>query len=85
VTCIGQEIDSYRVFVRKLEGKSRIGRSRRRWENDIKICLKKLERGRGVEKYDMTRDTDNWSVSVKKVMDLPVPQNARNFLTRKEF
>jgi hypothetical protein len=35
-----------RVLVRELEGKSRIVRSRRRRENDIKIGLKELDRGR---------------------------------------
>jgi hypothetical protein len=67
-------IGSYRGFVRKLEGKSRIIRSKRRWENDIKIDLKELDQGRGVKKYDVAQDTDN----------LP-PKNGRNFMTRKEI
>jgi hypothetical protein len=75
----------YRDFVLKLEGKSRIIRSRRRWANDIKINLKELDRWRGVKTYDVAQDTDNWPVSVKTVIDLPVPQNARNFLTRMEI
>jgi len=33
VTRMGEGIGSYSVCVRKLEGKSRIERSRRRWEN----------------------------------------------------
>jgi hypothetical protein len=78
-------IGSCRDFVRKLEGKGPIVRSSRRWENDIKIGLKDLDWGRGVKKYDVAQDTDNWPVSVKTVIDLPVPQNARNFFTRTEI
>jgi hypothetical protein len=75
-------VGSYRDFVWKLEGKSRIIRSRRRWANDIKISLKELDRGRGVKTNDVAQDTDNWPVSVKTVIDLPFPQNARKVLTR---
>jgi hypothetical protein len=41
-----ERIGACREFVRKLEGKSRIVRSRRRWVNDIKIRKKSTGEGR---------------------------------------
>jgi hypothetical protein len=37
------KLDTHRVLVRKPEGKRPLGRSRRRWEGNIKMDLPKLE------------------------------------------
>jgi hypothetical protein len=47
VACMGEERNVYRVFVGKPEGKRRLGRSRRRWEDTIKIDLREIGRGGG--------------------------------------
>jgi hypothetical protein len=39
---MGEKRDGYRVLVRKPEGKSPLGRSRRRWENNIKRDLQEV-------------------------------------------
>ena len=43
VTCIGDRIGAYRVFVGKYEGKRQFGRSRRRCEDNIKMHLQEIE------------------------------------------
>jgi hypothetical protein len=39
---MGERRDIYRVLVGKPEGKRPPGRSRRRWENNIKVNLQKV-------------------------------------------
>jgi hypothetical protein len=41
----GEKRGVKRVFVRKAEGKRPLGRTRRRWENDIKIDLQEVACG----------------------------------------
>jgi hypothetical protein len=40
VVGMGEKRNAYRVLVRKLEGKRPLGRSRRRWEDNIKMDLR---------------------------------------------
>jgi len=42
VACIGQMRGVYRVLVGKTEGKTLLGKPRRRWENNIKIDLQEV-------------------------------------------
>jgi len=39
VACMGERRGVYRVLVGKPEGKRKLGRSRRRWEGNIKMDL----------------------------------------------
>ena len=39
VARMGERRDTYRVLVGKHEGKRLLGRPRRRWEENIKMCL----------------------------------------------
>jgi hypothetical protein len=65
-------MNAYRILVGKPEGKSPLGRPRRRWVDNIKIDLR--ERGwNGVDCIDLTQDRDQWRVLVNKVMNLRVP------------
>ena len=41
----GEERDVYRVLVGKSEGRRPLGRSRRRWEDNIKMDLQEVECG----------------------------------------
>jgi hypothetical protein len=42
VTRIGEKRNAYRVLVGKPVGKRPLGRSRRRWEDNIKIALREI-------------------------------------------
>ena len=42
VACMGERIGVFRVLVGKREGKSPLGRSRRRWDNNIKVHLQEI-------------------------------------------
>ena len=44
VACMGDRRGAYRVLVRRPEGRRPLGRSRRRWEDNIKLDLQDVER-----------------------------------------
>ena len=61
----------YRVLVGKPEGKRPLGRSRRRWEDNIKIDIQKV--GCGVMDWiDLAQDRDRWRALVNAEMNLRV-------------
>jgi hypothetical protein len=62
----------YRVSVGKPEGKSPLGRPRRRWENNIKIDLQELGCG-DRDWLELAEDRDRWRALVNAVMNLRVP------------
>jgi hypothetical protein len=65
------ERGAYRVLEGKRGRKKSLGRSRRRWENNIKIDFQ--EAGcRGIELIDMAQDRDRWRALVNAVMNLRV-------------
>ena len=70
--CMGGRISAYRVLVGKPEGKRRLGRPRRRWEDNIKIDLQEVGCG-GLDCIDLARDRDRWRALVNVVMNLRVP------------
>jgi hypothetical protein len=70
------ERSAYRVLVGNPEGKRPLGRSRRRWEDNIEMYLRKIEWG-GVDWIHLTRDTDQWRALVNTVMNLWVPYNGK--------
>ena len=64
----------------KHEGKRPLGRSRHRWDDNIKMDLQEV----GCESMDwikLAQDRDRWRELVNTVMNLRVPKNAGNFLT----
>jgi len=70
----------HRVLVGKPEGKSPLGRPRRRWEDNIKMDLQEV--GGGCEDWmELSEDRNRWWALVSTVMNLRVPKNAGNFLT----
>ena len=64
----------------KPEVKRPLGRSRRRWEDNIKIDLQVVGCG-GMDWIEVSQDRDRWRALVNAAMNLRVPQNAGNFLT----
>jgi len=62
----------YRVLVGKLEGKRPLGRSRRRWVNNIRMDLQEVGCGY-MDWIGLAQDRDGWRTLVSAVMDLRVP------------
>jgi hypothetical protein len=65
--------------VGKPEGKGALGRPRHRWMDNVKMDLRKIERG-GIDWIDLAQDRDQWRVLVKTAMNLKVPLNTKKFL-----
>ena len=62
----------HRVLVGKPEGKIPLGRSRRRWEDNIKMDLQEVGGGCG-DWMDLTQDWERWRTLVSTVMNFRVP------------
>ncbi|KAJ4450475.1 hypothetical protein ANN_01900 [Periplaneta americana] len=65
--------NAYRVLVGRPEGKRPLGRSRRRWEDNIKMDLREV----GYDDRDwinLAQDRDRWRAYVRAAMNLRVPQ-----------
>jgi len=72
VARMGEERGVHRVLVGKHEGKRPMGRTRRRWEDNIKTDLQEV--GGGFEDWvELAQDKDRWRTLVSKVMNLGVP------------
>ena len=54
-----QSRNAYRILVGKPEGKKPLGRSRRRWEDNIKMDLREVGCDNG-EWIDLAEDRDQW-------------------------
>jgi hypothetical protein len=65
---IGEGRNVYRVLVGKPEGKKPLGRSRRRWEDGIKMDLRDI--GWGCVWIHLVQDRDCWQALVNVVMKL---------------
>jgi len=71
---------AYRVLVGKPEGRSPLGRPRRRWVDNIRKDLQELGCGY-MDWIGLAQDRESWRTFVSAVMNLRVPWNAGNFLT----
>jgi hypothetical protein len=58
--------------VGKPKGRRPLGRSRRRWEDNIKMDLKEVGCG-GMDRNKRAQDRDMWQALVNAVMNLRVP------------
>jgi hypothetical protein len=64
----------YRMLVGKPEGKSPLGRPRRRWANNIKMDIRGRERAwDGMDWIDLAQYRDQCRALVNKVVNLQVP------------
>ena len=62
----------HKVLVGKREGKRPLGRPRRRWEENIKMDLQKVERGCG-DWMELAQDRERWRALVSTVTNFRVP------------
>jgi len=65
---------------RKPEGKRPLGNPRHRWEDNIKMYIKRKE-CESVDWIHLAQDKFQWQVFLKTVMRLRIPQKAGNVLT----
>ena len=56
----------------KPEGKRPLGRSRHRWEGNIKMDLQEVGCA-GIDWIELAQDRDSWQALVNAVMNLRVP------------
>jgi hypothetical protein len=72
VVCVREGRGIYWVLLGKPEGKRPMGRSRHRWEGNIKLDLQEV--GCGVMHWiELAQDRDRWWAFVNSVMNLWVP------------
>ena len=81
VTRMGEERGVYRVLLGKPEGRRPLGRPRRRWVDNIRMDIQEVGCGY-MDWIGLAQDRDIWRTLVSAVMNLRVPWNAGNFLTR---
>jgi hypothetical protein len=63
------EKNAYRILVGRPEGKRPLGRTRRRWVENIKFDLSEIGWD-GVDWIDMSQDRDQWRALANTVMNL---------------
>jgi hypothetical protein len=61
----------YRILVGEPEVKGLLGRTRRRWEDNIKMYLRDIGWG-DVDWIDLARDRDQWKALVNTTLNLRV-------------
>jgi hypothetical protein len=70
---MGEERGVHRVLVGKPDGKRPLGRSRHRWEGNIKMNLQEVGGACG-DWMELVEDRDGWRALVFTVKKLRVPQ-----------
>ena len=66
MACMGEGRGVHKVLVEKPDGKRRLGRPRRRWEDNIKMGLQEVGRG-CVDWMELAQDRDRWWALVSTV------------------
>jgi hypothetical protein len=68
---MGKKRNEYRILVGKPEGKTPLGRPKRKWMHNIKIDFREIGYS-GMEWIDLAEDRDRWRALVNTVMKLRV-------------
>jgi transposase len=66
---MGEKMNAYRILVGKPEGGRPQGRPRHRWENNIKMDLRKVGWD-GMDWIDLVQDAGQWRALLNMVMNL---------------
>jgi hypothetical protein len=69
---MGEGRGAYRVLLGRPEGKRPLGRSRHRWEDNIKMDLREIGIN-GTNWIQLAQDRVQWQACVNTVMNLLVP------------
>jgi hypothetical protein len=69
---MGEKRNAYRILVGKPEGKIPLGRTRRRWVDNIKIDLRETGWD-GMNWFHLAQNRDQWRALVNTVMNLRAP------------
>jgi len=69
---MGERRGVYRILVGKPEGKRPLGRTRHRWEHNIKMDLQEVGGG-GKDWIELAQDRDSWWALVNAVINLRIP------------
>jgi len=69
---MGERRSVYSVLAGNYEGKRPLRKTRRRWEDDVKMNLQEVRFG-GMNWTGLAPDRDSWRVLVNVVMNLGVP------------
>ena len=69
---MGESRDVYWVLVGKADERRPLGRTRRRWEDNIKMDFQEVGCG-GMDWIQLAQDRDRWRALVNAVMNLRVP------------
>jgi hypothetical protein len=69
---MGESRGVYRVLMGKPKGNRPLGRPRFRWDDTIKMDLKKVECG-GMDWIDLAQERDRWQALVNAVINFCVP------------
>ena len=72
VARMGEGTGVHRVLVGKAEGKRPLGRSRCRWEDNIRMDLREVGCG-GMDWIELAQDRDKWQALVNALMNFWVP------------
>jgi hypothetical protein len=67
---MGEKRNEYRILVGKPEGKRPLGRSRRRWMDNIKMDLREVG-WNGTDWIDLDQDRAQWRALVNTVISAP--------------
>jgi hypothetical protein len=68
---MGEKRGAYRIFVGRPEGRRPLGRTRRRWEDNIKMDLQGV--GWSMDSIELAQDRDRWRALVNAAMNLQFP------------
>jgi hypothetical protein len=69
---MGEVTGAYNILVGRPEGRTPLGRPRRKWEDNIKMDIREIGFG-DVDWIHLAQDRDRWRALVNTVMNLRVP------------
>jgi hypothetical protein len=67
-----EKMNACRILVGNIEGKRPLGRTRRRWVDNMKLDLREIG-WNGMDCIDLAQDRDQWRALVNTVMNLRIP------------